>query len=67
MSDITFVNHRSALIDLCMRNAWKLAVGELEYNHDLGIQIDYAYRESNQQTKELLESIFRNTGVLHFD
>lgn len=58
MSDITFVNHRQALIDLCMRNATKFARGEIKYNHDFHLQMQYAYRESNKFTKELLVALF---------
>lgn len=58
MSDVTFVNHRQALIELCMRNAMRYARGEIKYNHDLHLQMTYAYRESNQFTKELLIQLF---------
>ena len=64
MNDITFVNHRQALLDMCLRNATKLAIGDIEMNHDLRLQLDYAYHEVNKETRELLDALFRNKGLL---
>ena len=64
MNDITFMNEKQALLDMCLRNATKLAIGDIEINHDLRLQLDFAYHESNEQTKELLDALFRNKGLL---
>ena len=64
MNDITFINDKQALLDMCLRNATKLAIGDIEINHDLRLQLDFAYHESNEQTKELLDALFRNKGLL---
>lgn len=64
MNDITFISHRKALIDLCLRNAMRYAVGEIKYSHDVHIQLQYAYRESNETTRELLRSVFANNKYI---
>lgn len=68
LSDITFISHRKALVELCLRNALKFAMGDVPYSTDLCKQIEYAYQESSEPTRDLMRSIFRaNPFVRDFE
>lgn len=58
MSDITYVNHKQALLDLCLRNALLFAIGEIKYTKALGDQIQFAIENSNKNTREILKKVF---------
>lgn len=58
MTEITFISHRKALIELCLRNAFRFATGEIKYSRDIHLQLEYAYRESSETTREILRQVF---------
>lgn len=52
------------LIELCLRNALRYARGEIKYNHDLHLQLQYAYDNVNPMMKSVMKSIF---DIVEFD
>lgn len=64
MSDITFISHRKALIELCMRNALRYLRGEISMNHDLRLQIEYVSKEGTELQKSILSDFEHIWGKL---
>lgn len=64
LSDITFVSHRRALIELCMRNALRYLRGEISMNHDLRLQIEYVAKEGNTLQRDVLKDFEHIWGKL---
>lgn len=58
------LNDKEALLNMCLRNAFKFAVGDIKYTRSLGDQLQYAYENSNKATRELLHDVFMNRGLL---
>jgi hypothetical protein len=61
---IIYKNDKERLVELCLRNAFKFAVGEIKYTKSLGDQLKFAFENSNQPTRDLMISVFRNRGFL---
>jgi hypothetical protein len=61
---IVYKNDKDALLDLCLRNALKFAMGEIKYTRSLGDQLKFAFENSNQSTRDLMKSVFQNRGFL---
>lgn len=57
-TDIIFLNHRQALLELCSRNALRYARGESKLTMDLQNQLEFLYYNSTDETKELLGKLF---------
>jgi hypothetical protein len=63
-SNIVYKNDKEALLDLCLRNAFRFAIGEIKYDRRLGGQLKFAVENSNKQTRQLLIDVFKNRGLL---
>jgi hypothetical protein len=61
---IVYKNDKEALLDLCLRNALKFAMGEIKYTRSLGDQLKFAFENSNQSTRDLMISLFKNRGLI---
>lgn len=64
MSTPNFFKDKEAILNLCLRNAIKFAIGDIRYTRDLANQLKFAYENSNRETRDLLQAIFKNEGYL---
>lgn len=62
--EVIYKNDKKALLDMCLRNAFKFAVGEMKYTMALHDQLNYAYANCNKQTRDLMHAVFKNSHVL---
>ena len=62
---LIFLNHRQSLLELCKRNAMRYAIGEMTLTMDLQAQLEFMYENSNQQDRELFDTVF--SIVHHID
>lgn len=61
---IHITNEKKALVDMCLRNAIRYARGEIIYTMALHDQLQYAYDNSNKNTREVMKTIF---DIVEFD
>ena len=47
-----------AILDLCLRNATRYALGEIKFTMDLQAQMHYALQHADTRTRTLLITIF---------
>jgi len=64
LGSIIYKNDKDAILDLCLRNALRFAIGEIKYTMALGDQLKFAMENSNKETRQLLHDVFQNRGVL---
>lgn len=64
MEEPIIINHHEALLEMCLRNALRLARGEIHYTLELGDQLQFAYKNSSGNTRKILKSVFRDLGIL---
>lgn len=58
MSDIIYKNDKSAILDLCLRNAIRYARGEIKYTLQLEDQLKFAYENCGENTRQIMKTIF---------